>query len=264
MLACINYMNLATAKAAKRATEIGMRKIAGSGKRLLVYSILGESILLSLASLLIALILVVLVVRSPEFMQLIGRKLTVDLFRNPLLLLGSLGITLLIGFISGLYPAIHLTGIPAVVALKGRFKNVGSAIAFRRVSTTVQFVIAIFVVCCTLLMREQMDFIQTKNLGFNKDNLLVLPVHDSITFEKLPTAKAELLRNPNIEAITSAANVTGAGMGEVMHCESETGMKEEGGVLVLVVGDDYLKTMGLQLIAGRDFQRGTDADMDGV
>jgi putative ABC transport system permease protein len=264
MLACINYMNLATAKAANRATEIGMRKIAGSGKRMLMYCILGESILLSLVSLLIASILVALMVRSPEFSQLIGRNLTVNLYDNPVLLSGALGITLLIGFISGLYPAIHLTGIPPVAALKGKFRNPGSAIAFRRVSTTVQFVIAIFVVCCTLLMREQMDYIQTKNLGFNKDNLLVLPVHDSITFNYLPAAKAELLRNPNIEAITSAENVTGAGMGEVMHCESETGMKEEGGVLVLVVGDDYLQTMGLQLIAGRDFQRGADVDMEGV
>ena len=118
LLACINYMNLSTAKAVKRATEVAVKKIVGSPKRTLVFAILVESIVLTLISLILAMVLVFLVLNLTSFNQLIGKNLTPDFLQNSLLLWGSLGIALGIGIVSGLYPAFYLPGIPAVTALK--------------------------------------------------------------------------------------------------------------------------------------------------
>ena len=265
LLAIINYMNLSTAKSMSRATEIAIKKIVGSGRRTLVLSFLAESIFLSFISLILAVALVLLVLNATSFNQLIGRNLTADFPHNPLLLSGSVGIALLIGFLSGLYPAFYLPSIATITALKGAFKNRKSGHVLRKALTTVQFSISILVVVCTLFMREQIDFVRNKDLGFNKDNLLVLPVLDTLARNNLPVMKNELLRNPNIVAVTSARDVMGMGVGGgVMFGESETGMQQQGGVLDLFVGDDYIKTMGMKLISGRDFQSGPDADIQGV
>lgn len=265
LLACINYMNLSTAKAVKRATEVAIKKIIGSQRRTLVFSFLSESILLSLISLLIAIITVAFVLNTTSFNELIGKNLTLDFFNNRLLLIGSLAITLGIGLLSGLYPAFYLPSIPAITALKGRFRNSGSNHLFRKGLITTQFVISIFVVVCTLFMRNQIDYMQKKDLGFNKDNVLVVPIADKSVHQSLQTIKNELLKNPKILAATGSAGVMGMGIGgNVMFGESEKGMQEQGGILGHFVGDDYLKTMGISLISGRDFRPGEKIDEDGM
>lgn len=265
ILACINYMNLSTAKAASRATEVAIKKIVGSRKRELVLSFLSESLLLSFFSLFVAIGIVTIVLNTTSFNQLIGKNLTLDFIANPVLLMGSIFITLAIGLISGLYPAFYLPTIPAIVALKGRFKNSPSNHLFRKGLITTQFVISIFVVACTLFMRNQIDYVQNKNLGFNKDNVLVVPIVDSEVHHKLSAIKNELLRDPRIVSATGSAGMIGMGIGgKVMFGESETGMQKQGSILGLFVGDDYLKTMGISLIRGRDFQPGETIDEDGM
>ena len=123
LLACINYMNLSTAKSAKRATEIAMKKTLGSSRTSLIFSFLGESIFLSLMSLVVAIVLVQIVVNLSSFNALIGRNLGADFLHNPGLLFGSIAIALSIGLLSGLYPAFLLPSIPTIMALKGSFKN---------------------------------------------------------------------------------------------------------------------------------------------
>lgn len=268
ILACINYMNLSTAKATGRATEMAVKKIVGSSRRILLISTLGESILLSLLSLLLAIGMVFTVLHVSSFSQLIGRNLTVDFFDNPLLLLGSFGVTIMIGYFSGLYPAYYLTSIPAVTALKGSFKNRKSSHVLRKSLITIQFSISIFVVVCALFMSRQIDFIMSKNLGFDKNNLLVIPIRDSVAFNSQQLAKNELLKDPRIISVTGAADVMGMGpIGSgIMFGEGdgEDGMVQHGGIIALFVGDDYLKTMGLTLIKGRDFKQGRYEDTDGM
>ncbi|MCW5910494.1 MAG: ABC transporter permease [Cyclobacteriaceae bacterium] len=265
VLACINYMNLSTAKAANRAAEIGVRKITGSSKRGLLLSTLSESLLLSLVSCILAILLVAVLLEGSSFNQLINKNLTLDFLNNPLLLFGSLFMTLCIGLLSGLYPAFYLTNIPAVKALKGVYKNSKSGQLFRNVLMTVQFSVSMFVVACTFFMRDQIHFIMNKDLGFNKDNVLVIPLRDTLMIRQLPIIKNELFSNPNIEAVTASENVMGLGIGSnIMYGESPDGMQQYGGILGMSVGDDYLKSMGLKLINGRDFQPGPDADMEGV
>jgi putative ABC transport system permease protein len=264
LLACINYMNLSTAKAVGRATEIAVKKIAGSGRRILLLSTLGESILLSFISLIVAITLVFVVLNGSSFNQLIGKNLTPDFVHNTFLLFGSLGMALCIGLVSGLYPAFYLTSIPAITALKGVFKNRKSSHVLRKILITVQFAISIFVVAYTLFMHEQIDFIMNKDLGFDKNNVVVLPIRDTLMRNSVPAIKSELLENPQIIAVTSSRDVMGVGMGGMMYCESETGMEQQGGVVTLFVGDDYLKTMGMSLVSGRDFQPGLNADVNGA
>ena len=265
LLACINYMNLSTAKSMGRATEIGIKKIVGSGKRILVWSFLTESVFLSFISLVLAMGIVLLVLNTSSFAELVGKNLSFDLLTNRLLLFGAFGITLAIGLISGLYPAFYLPGMPTIKTLKGAFKSSQSSLMLRKILITTQFSISIFVVVCTFFMRAQIDFVRTKDLGFSKDNLLVLRIPDTLVFNKIPVIKTELLQNRKIDAITASQDVIGMGVGSsVMYGETETGMKQQGGVLCLFVGDDYLKTMGIPLVSGRDFQPGAKVDEAGM
>lgn len=258
-------MNLSTAKAVGRATEIAMKKTLGSGRRDLVLSFLGESIFLSFISLVLAIVLVFLVVEGTSFNQLIGKQLSIDFTGNPLLLGGAIGITLVIGIFSGLYPAFYLPTIPAITALKGAFKNRKSSHVLRRVLITTQFAISIFVVVCTFFMQDQITFVRNKELGFDKDNFLILPVQDTLVQHQLTGIKNEFLQNPRITAATTSYNVMGmnVGGGSVMWAESESGMKQQAFTLMFV-GEDYLKTMGIKVLKGRDFNQGPTADMDNV
>jgi putative ABC transport system permease protein len=264
LLACINYMNLSTAKSVKRATEIAMKKTLGSGRGSLVASFLTESVFLSFISLVVAIVIVQIVVNLSSFNELIGRNLSVDFFNNPLLLLGSIGIALSIGLLSGLYPAFHLPSIPTILALKGAYKNRQSSHTLRKVLITLQFAISIFVVVCTFLMQDQIDFMRSQDLGFNKDNVLLLPIQDTLVENQITSIKNAFLQNPRISAATTSYNVMGMGAGgPVMWAEGENGMQQQA-FSMITVGEDYFKTMGITILKGRDFQAGPKADVDNI
>ena len=264
LLACINYMNLSTAKSTKRATEIAMKKTLGSGRATLVLSFLGESIFLSFVSLVVAVIMVQIVVNLSSFNELIGRNLGVDFINNPGLLFGSIAIALGIGLLSGLYPAFLLPSIPTIMALKGSFKNRQSGHTLRKILITTQFAISIFVVACTLFMQDQIDYMRNQDLGFNKDNVLVLPIQDTLVHNQIVSIKNELLQNPNITGATTSYNVMGMGVGgPVMWAEGSNGMQQQA-FSMIAVGEDYFKTMGITILKGRDFQTGPAADVDNI
>jgi putative ABC transport system permease protein len=248
-----------------RATEVAVRKIVGCGKSKMFFSFLFESLLLSFISLLIAIVIVIFVLDTALFQELTGINLTADFIHNPVLLMGSIGITLAIGVAAGIYPAFYLPAIPVIAAIKGKYKNSQSGHRFRRALISIQFVISIFVITCTLYMRDQIDFLLNKDLGFSKQNILVLPVYDASVRKNLLPLKNALLQNPGIAAVTASQSTMGMGIGgNVMFGETDTGMQEQGGILALFVDDDYLKTMGISLIAGRNFQSGEGVDEDGV
>lgn len=264
LLACINYMNLSTAKSMKRAGEIAMKKTLGSSKLSLAFSFLGESLFLSLASLVIAIALVSIVISLPSFSQLIGRQITADFLGNRILLFGSVGLAVFIGLLSGLYPAIVMPFIPTIKALKGLYRNKKSGLTLRKALIGLQFAISIFVVVCTLFMRQQISFVRNQDLGFNKDNVLILPIQDTLVEKQINGIKSELLQHNNIQSATTASNVMGMGVGgSVMWAESETGMKQQAFNIVWI-GEDYLKTMEIPLLKGRTFQTGPDADLDNI
>lgn len=264
LLACINYMNLSTAKSVKRATEIAMKKTFGSGKWALMLSFLTESIFLSFVSLVLAIAVVVFILNVTSFNALIAKNLSLDFLSNKILLLGCIGITLIIGIISGLYPAFYLPRIPTLSAMKGAFKNKASSRGLRKVLITLQFAISIFVVVCTLLMQDQISYVRSRDLGFDNENMLLLPIQDSLVQHQLNGIKAEFSQNPHIIAATTSYDVMGMGVsGPVMWAEGENGMQQQH-FRMMFVGEDYFKTLNIPIVEGRDFLPGTKVDTDDV
>lgn len=265
LLACINYMNLSTAKSVKRAAEIAMKKTLGSGKGALVLSFLGESVFLSFISLFVAIGLVWFVLHATSFNALIDKNLTVDFLTNPGLIAGSLGITLLIGILSGLYPAFYLPSVPTLSALKGSFKNQKSSHFLRKVLITTQFAISIFVVVCTLFMQDQIDFMRNKDLGFSNNNVLIIPIQDSLVQNNLTAIRNELMQYPKITSAATSYSVLGMGVGDpVMWAEGENGEMKQQQFSLVVVDENYFKTMDIEIIKGRGFEPGSNTDVDNI
>ena len=205
----------------------------------------GRIVFLSFMSLIVAVILVQIVVNLSSFNELIGRNLGADFIHNPGLLFGSIAIALGIGLLSGLYPAFLLPSIPTIMALKGSFKSRQSGHTLRKILITLQFAISIFVVVCTLFMQDQIDYVRNQDLGFNKDNVLVLPIQDTLVQNQIGSIKNELLQNPNITAATTSYNVLGMGVGgPVMYAEGENGMQQQA-FSMIAVGEDYFKAMDI-------------------
>ena len=191
-VACINFMNLATARSARRAKEVGLRKVVGAGRRQLIGQFLGESLLISFLALLIAVGLVSLLL--PVFNDLAGKKLAIHLLDSKLIL-SLAGIALLTGLISGSYPALFLSGFRPVEVLKGNIKNKGGNLIFRNGLVVVQFVVSIVLLAGTAIVYKQLTFIKRMNLGFEKSNLLYMPMIGEM-WNKQQALKANLKEIP--------------------------------------------------------------------
>jgi putative ABC transport system permease protein len=261
ILACINYMNLSTAKAIKRSTEITMKRLSGSGKATLIASLIGESVVMSLVSLLFAIGIVYVVLNVTSFNTLIGKHITLDLLNEPQLLLAAFIVAITIGVVSGIYPAFYLTGIPVIASLKGTFKTGRTGLLMRKSLIAFQFCVSMFVVLITVFMADQIKFARTKDLGFDKSNLLVIPMQDTATAGNIDAIINELTADPGIISAAPSGQTVGTGTGgEQMMLEGEKGMEQKG-VQAIYIGNNYLETVGLELIAGRDYRRESD-EMD--
>lgn len=261
LIAAINYMNMATARSAKRAREVGIRKVAGAYKNQLIGQFLTESTLLAFFSLVIAIILVYILL--PDFNTLSGKQLEFDLIHHPGLLLFIVVVTLFIGLVSGSYPAFYLSSFKPVTVIKGSSGDKGrKGGILRKILVVVQFSIAIIMIIGTFVVSNQLEFLRNKDLGFQKENMLVLELQDSAFRSRVSTFKEELLKNSNILAVTNSTGIPGNnGWIQVMKVEKDTAMVDIAMILTMV-DYDYLKTYGIQLVEGRDFDKnmGTDAE----
>jgi len=191
-VACINFMNLATARSARRAKEVGLRKVVGAGRMQLIGQFLGESLFISFIALMIAVGIVYLLL--PVFNNLAGKELSIKLLDGKLIVL-LLGIALFTGLISGSYPALFLSGFKPVQVLKGNMKMMGGNLYFRNGLVVVQFVVSIVLLAGTALVYKQLNYIRNRDLGYNRSNLLYMPMTGEMG-DKQRTLKAELKTNP--------------------------------------------------------------------
>ncbi len=260
LLACINYMNMATARSGSRGKEVGVRKVLGSSRRSLFFAFLGESLLLSLIGLVLALGLVELILVATPFNELVQKELALDLFHNPVLLGGTLGITLVVGILSGVYPALYLPAVSPARSLKGHVRSSVGNLRLRKALVTLQFVISIAVVICTFLMRDQLDFMRNTDLGFDQEHLLLVTVQDTLTERQLPVIRQQLQAHPQVLGVTTSYHAPGFDMGQVvMRVETDSTPITQA-FNVLSVGADYLQTMDIALTAGRDFHADISRD----
>ncbi len=191
-IACINFMNLATARSARRAKEVGLRKVVGAGRTQLVIQFLSESIIISFLSLLFAIGIVYLLL--PAFNQLAEKTLTINLLDGKLLL-SLVGIALATGILAGSYPALFLSNFKTIKVLKGKLTFGGGNLLFRNGLVVTQFVVTIILLVGTAVVYKQLNFIKDKNLGFDKSNLLYMPLTGDM-WNKQQALKTSLLQNP--------------------------------------------------------------------
>ncbi len=249
LIACINFMNLTSARAVKRAKEVGLRKVVGARKNQLVRQFLGESLLLSLFSTSVAVILVVFFM--PLFNRLTGKGIALSFLGNPSFVLGIAAIAFVVGVIAGIYPAFFLSAFQPIDTLKSRTGYSFSGTVLRKGLVIFQFALSIGIIFSTLLVQKQMNHIRSTNLGYDKEQIMVIPLNKDLrrNYEGFRNA---LLENPGIENTTTSSYVPTRGSG---HLDFRfEGNEENIGQVIYSVDKEFIDTYGLKLLAGKNIQ----------
>ncbi|MBK7873099.1 MAG: ABC transporter permease [Saprospiraceae bacterium] len=258
-VAGINYVNLATARAAQRAKEVGVRKSVGADIRQLTSQFLSESVLLSLLSLLIAGILVE--VSLPVLNQLSGKTISSLILIQPLTLVLILSFALLIGLLAGIYPAFVLSSFRPYEVLKGKIKTNWNEFLIRRGLVVLQFSLSMLLIVGAGTVYQQLNYMKDRPLGFDREQILVLPFNWNGTVQnKYEILKEQFLQNSNILSVTASGDIPGR-MATTMGYWAE-GMPEDEsrGIQALYVHDDFVQTYGIEIIAGRAFDKNIASD----
>ena len=252
LIACINFMNLSTARSERRAKEVGMRKVIGATKYSLVGQFLIESLLMSMMSLVFACLFIQLSI--PVFNELINKQLSLLQLPHVYLWLVALAITT--GLLAGLYPAFILSSFKPVTVMKGKLITTFSAVTIRKGLVVFQFTISIVLILGAILISQQMSFLSSQNLGFNKNQKIILPLQTSESNKNASVLKNELLNNAQIISATNADSYPGIeNFGNIrMHAEDKTNL-ENVDVILAGTDEDYIKTLGIELLKGRGFSK---------
>ena len=252
LIACINYMNLTTARSARRAKEIGMRKVTGSSRLQLVSQFLIESTLTAFFALLLALGLIALLL--PTFNSLSGKFISFSTLLRPDTLLILLGIILFVGFVGGSYPAFYLSKFNPVSVLKGSLSKGSSNVVLRRSLVVIQFSISMIMLICTWIVYGQLKYLRNKDLGFNKEQVLVASANSNSDIRsKILSFKNEMRTDPQVMAVSTAQAVPGSGVNfNLFSVESKNGWVDKG-VDCYAVDEDYFNTLGIKVVKGRNF-----------
>ncbi len=255
LIACINYMNLTTARSARRAKEIGIRKVAGSIQRQLIAQFLTESMLLSCISFGFSLLLMGLLL--PSFNHISGKAFTFLDLLQPFTLFYTLSIVLLAGFIGGCYPAFYLSKFNPLVVLKGKLSKASSNEGLRQSLVVVQFVVSIIMLISTWIIYDQLSFLQNRELGYDKENILVLslPLVDSRKPGTLDFIKNTALQNPKIKEVSTSFYTPGT-RGQnynLFEIETADGFTSQG-IDNFGIDENYLNNFKIDLAEGRPFR----------
>jgi putative ABC transport system permease protein len=253
-IACINYMNLATARATRRARSVGFRKILGASRTSLALQFLGESLFFSLIALLLAVLLVAAVLKFTPINALMDGKVGLEMLQQPAVALSLLAAALGVGLLSGIYPAFYLSSWAPLTALTGKQQSLGKGnLHLREFLVLVQFTISAAAIAVTLLMMAQMSYVANQPLGFERDNRLMVSLRGAATVEKIPAIRNALLADARIKGVAVAAQTPGDSPGiGMVQLENAEGAQERQLFTVLNIGDDYEKVLGLTVAEGRD------------
>lgn len=260
LIACINFMNLTTARSVKRAREIGVRKVVGAVRSVLIRQFIGEAILLTFLAVIISVILVLLLL--PVFNSVTQKQISYP-FGHLYFWLFLIGLTFITGFISGSYPALFLSSFNPVKVLKGSIKLSSGAAWFRKGLVVFQFVLSVVLIIGTIVISKQVNYIQTKNLGYDRENLIYVPLEGDLT-PKYEVFKEAALRMPGIQAVTRISNTPtnfGSTTGGVNWDGKNPNLNVE--FTQVSVGYDFVRTMKLKIVDGRDYSKNFATDSIG-
>ncbi|MES1221467.1 MAG: ABC transporter permease, partial [Bacteroidota bacterium] len=255
LIACINFTTLAIGRSARRAKEVGLRKVIGGEKRQLVFQFLSESIILAFISALLGILLAKLLL--PWFNNLSGRKLAFSFSQYPELGWMIAALTLLVGVLAGSYPALILSNFKPVEVLKSKIK-VGGSNLFTKSLVTLQFALSIGLIIATLVILQQKNYMSSKNPGFNKENVVMIDADQTEPKKIFPLIKQELASRPEITGIAYSEVGLGDGTGWSRSGFEYKGTHKE--VYEYFVDNNYIPVMGMQMIAGRNFDPNISSD----
>lgn len=256
VIACINFMNLATARAANRSREVGLRKVVGAQRQSIIAQFIGESMLMAFLSFAIALLAVHLLM--PTFNELTGKQVFLD-YADPLVILTLVGILLLTGLLSGSYPAFFLSAFQPAAVLKGNTGGVFSGSRLRKILVVFQFSLSVTLIVCALVVYQQIEFIRNKNLGFDRENILYFSRYHGIE-KSYESFRSELLQHPAIRSVAVASQLP-MNIGESSGAQWEGKSEDDRALFPLIQCDyDYIPLAGMQLVAGRNFSRDIASD----
>lgn len=256
LIACVNFMNLSTARSEKRAKEVGVRKTLGSGKRQLIIQFFFESIILAFIAFILSIAVVYLVL--PAFNQLVDKRLVLDLFQ-PYFWLAALTIILITGILAGSYPALYLSSFNPIKVLKGTFVSGKAAVLPRRILVVAQFSISILLISATIIIHQQINHIKNRDTGYDPDNLIMISTSPE-TQRNFAVIKQELLSTGMISAITRTLSpITDIWW----RSPSPDWEGKPAGANIIFSGEmadvEFTKTMGIKMLQGKDFS-GTPSD----
>jgi ABC-type antimicrobial peptide transport system permease subunit len=257
LIACINFMNLATARSTKRAKEVGVRKVVGSSRYQLIYQFMGEAILLTFLSVVLSLMVITLVL--PAFNLLTGKQIAIPL-QEPFFYLFLLGLIALTGVVAGSYPALFLSSLQPVRILKGSFQFNFWTAYFRKSLVVFQFMLSVLLLISTVVISRQTDYIQNKNLGYDRENVLYIPIEGEL-IRRYDVFREEASRLPGIKMIDRSAQFPHA-MSYKLDAVRWDGRDPNSVVNFALssVGYDFVKLMDLEIVEGRGFDRDIKTD----
>jgi putative ABC transport system permease protein len=250
MIACFTYINLSTARSAERAKEVGVRKVAGAFRLQLFLQFISESVVLTTLALIVSFILAAALL--PSFNSLAGTQLSYEKILNPNVLVSAVLFIAVIALLAGSYPALMLSGFQPVKVLKGAFKNTGSGTVLRKGLIVFQFVISVFLIISTFVIKSQLNFIQQKKLGYNRDNVVVLDI-DQKLIDKIDAVKTELNAISSVQGVSlsyeSPVKINGG------YNMNGTDLSKSMAVTANPIDESYLQVMNLQIIAGENLSQ---------
>ncbi|MBN1270693.1 MAG: ABC transporter permease [Candidatus Aminicenantes bacterium] len=261
VIACINFMNLSTARANKRAKEVGIRKTIGAYKHQLWRQFLSESVILSFFALVLAVLLIKIFL--PFFNTIAGKNLSAGILFSPKNVLILVGITLLTGLCAGLYPAFYITAFEPSKVLKGSALSGTKKSGFRTSMAVLQFVISITLIIGTLIIFKQMKYIQNKSLGFDKENIVLIPTESQAVRQNLNVFRNSLTDDTRVLSVAGSSNVPGSAL------YSDTVFKREGSddiynLIYMTTDYDFVVTYKFKVIHGRSFSKEYGSDIQGA
>ncbi len=255
LIACINFMNLATARSAKRAMEVGLRKVMGADRQLLVKQFMGETIFMTVAALLIALLLAWFAL--PYFTNFTGKDLSLNLIDHPEYLAGFVGMVILVGLIAGSYPSLFLSGFQPASILKGTYKIGSIHEKLRSFLVVGQFAISIGLIVAVLVVINQLDFMKNKDLGFEKEEIAILPAFEEFS-SNISFLRDRWMQHPGIEDVALASRIPSGRL-----LDSQGTQAELDGKLTAIntriadvhISHSFFQAFGMEIIEGRDFDK---------
>ncbi len=259
LIACINFMNLATARSARRASEVGVRKVLGAQKQSLVLQFLGESLLMAICACVLAFVMAMLAL--PLFIRLSGIELVLSWATHGYIFAGFFALSVMAGLLAGIYPALYLSAFQPIKVLKGRIQNSLAAVSFRKCLVVFQFVISVVLIIASVVINNQMRYMRTKDLGFVKDQQILLPLRSEMAKSLYKPLKTQLNAIPGIRSVGASFYYPGIiNPSDMVLYKEGTSMDQSKRVVMNYVDEDFLRTLGVKPLAGRLFSPEFPAD----